>query len=131
MHGAALLSPIWPKESDPAGTTRGLAGSKETVFLIAQVDPSQPTSTSQHLMLVCLCLRCTVFTKLSQTQNTGESAEAGRVVNVSWALCGQCVWQPPHPLSRPNARWEKKLLVLDMRLTDLLLVNWCEREWRQ
>lgn len=65
MHGAAPLSPIWLKESDPAGTTRGLAGSKETVFLIAQVDPSQPTSTSRHLMLVRLCLRCTVFKKLS------------------------------------------------------------------
>lgn len=32
----------------------------------------------------------------------------------------------PHPLSRPNARWEKKLLVFDMRLSDLILVNWWE-----
>lgn len=38
------VSPIWLNESDPAGTTRGLAGSKETLFLIGQ----EPSLTSGY-----------------------------------------------------------------------------------
>lgn len=37
-HRVALFSPIWLKESDPAGMMRGLLESQDKVFLITNVE---------------------------------------------------------------------------------------------
>lgn len=37
-HRVVLFSPIWLKESDPAGMMRGLVESEDTVFLIRTIE---------------------------------------------------------------------------------------------
>lgn len=86
-----LYSPIWLKESEPAGMTRGLLESHDTVFLIT-------------------------FQKWKMEIHLNQSIKHLNLLEYNQ--------HPAHPLSRPKARWEKKLLVFDIKLSDLMLVNW-------